>query len=134
MLTWKRSKISESGSEPRASEKKPQEEEGKNAQDGEAHYDLNQICLVLEYIEADIDLMLKNQLIITENIIKRIIYNLLCSLAYMHMMNVMHRDIKPANILISSDCSVKLCDFGLSRTLPQGQSNFLINASAKYEV
>ena len=78
--------------------------------------------------------MLKNQLIITENIIKRIIYNLLCSLAYMHMMNVMHRDIKPANILISSDCSVKLCDFGLSRTLPQGQSNFLINASAKYEV
>lgn len=30
----------------------------------------------------------------------------------------MHRDIKPANILISDECVVKICDFGLSRTVP----------------
>jgi len=75
----------------------------------------------MEYFEADLDLMLKNQLQITINIIKKIIYNLLCSLSFMHMLNVVHRDIKPANILLNSDCYVKLCDFGLSRTLPNGK-------------
>jgi len=62
--------------------------------------------------------MLKNKLHITERIIKKIVYNLLCSLSFIHMLNVMHRDIKPANILLSNDCSVRICDFGLSRSIP----------------
>lgn len=35
----------------------------------------------------------------------------------MHSAKIIHRDIKPANILINEDCSVKICDFGLSRSL-----------------
>jgi serine/threonine protein kinase len=31
----------------------------------------------------------------------------------------MHRDLKSANILIQSDCNAKICDFGLSRSMPQ---------------
>lgn len=27
----------------------------------------------------------------------------------------MHRDLKPANILIDDNCSIKICDYGLSR-------------------
>jgi mitogen-activated protein kinase 1/3 len=38
-------------------------------------------------------------------------------MAFLHLSNILHRDVKPANILITSDCNVKLCDFGLSRTL-----------------
>ena len=35
------------------------------------------------------------------------------------MLNVMHRDIKPANILLNTkDFSVKICDLGLSRSIP----------------
>ena len=30
----------------------------------------------------------------------------------------MHRDLKPANILIGRDFNVKICDFGLARSIP----------------
>ena len=31
----------------------------------------------------------------------------------------MHRDIKPSNLLLNSDCHVKLCDFGLCRSVAE---------------
>ena len=36
----------------------------------------------------------------------------------MHSTNVIHRDLKPSNILITNEFNVKICDFGLSRTIP----------------
>lgn len=80
--------------------------------------DLSQICLVMEYIDTDLDQLLKHKIDFTEHHLLKIVYNSLCALAFLHLSNVIHRDVKPANILISSDCNVKLCDFGLSRTLP----------------
>lgn len=50
---------------------------------------------------------------------KIVLYNMLCALNFLHSANVMHRDIKPGNVLIDDTCSIKLCDFGLSRTLPE---------------
>jgi serine/threonine protein kinase len=35
----------------------------------------------------------------------------------MHTANLVHRDLKPANILLTSDCTVRVCDFGFSRTV-----------------
>eukprot|EP00362_Geleiidae_sp_MMETSP1317_P000414 CAMPEP_0201282814 /NCGR_PEP_ID=MMETSP1317-20130820/6761_1 /ASSEMBLY_ACC=CAM_ASM_000770 /TAXON_ID=187299 /ORGANISM="Undescribed Undescribed, Strain Undescribed" /LENGTH=115 /DNA_ID=CAMNT_0047596835 /DNA_START=426 /DNA_END=773 /DNA_ORIENTATION=+ len=37
----------------------------------------------------------------------------------MHSANILHRDLKPANILINEDCTVKICDFGLARSIPE---------------
>jgi serine/threonine protein kinase len=48
-----------------------------------------------------------------------VLYNMLCALNFLHSAKVMHRDIKPSNILINSSCQVKLCDFGMARTLDQ---------------
>lgn len=53
-------------------------------------------------------------------------YNLLCAVKYLHESNVLHRDIKPANILVNEDCTVKLCDFGLARSITGVESASLI--------
>jgi mitogen-activated protein kinase 1/3 len=42
---------------------------------------------------------------------------LLCGIKFMHSAKVIHRDIKPANILINENCTIKICDFGLSRSI-----------------
>ena len=56
---------------------------------------------------------------ITEGHVIQIIYNLLCAVKLIHSANIIHRDLKPANILIDQNCNIKLCDFGLARTLPE---------------
>ena len=48
-----------------------------------------------------------------------IIYQLLKSLYYMHTAELIHRDVKPSNLLLNSDCHVKVCDFGLCRSLSE---------------
>ena len=35
----------------------------------------------------------------------------------MHSAQLIHRDLKPSNILLNSDCLLRICDFGLSRSL-----------------
>jgi len=54
------------------------------------------------------------------------VYNLLCAIKYLHESNVIHRDLKPANILINEDCSVKLCDYGLARSITGVESSELV--------
>ena len=44
---------------------------------------------------------------------------MLCAVNFLHSTNIIHRDLKPANILIDSNCNIKICDFGLARTLPK---------------
>lgn len=53
-----------------------------------------------------------------------LIHKLLCALNYIHSANIIHRDLKPANILIDEHCNLKLCDFGLARSLPKAESEY----------
>ena len=49
--------------------------------------------------------------------VKYILWQLLKGTKFIHDCNVLHRDLKPANILLDSDCNVKICDFGLARSV-----------------
>jgi cyclin-dependent kinase-like len=44
-------------------------------------------------------------------------YQLLKGLEYMHSLDLIHRDLKPENLLINGDDTLKICDFGFTRTV-----------------
>lgn len=71
----------------------------------------------MEYAESDLKKLIKSTINLELLHIQTIIYNLLCSIKYLHESNVLHRDLKPANVLINEDCTVKLCDYGLARSI-----------------
>jgi mitogen-activated protein kinase 1/3 len=75
------------------------------------------VFIVMEYVAHDIRSMLDKikSDCLSEEHVKIIMYNLLCSVHFMHSAGLMHRDIKPCNLLIDGECSIKLCDFGQSR-------------------
>eukprot|EP00831_Metopus_contortus_P035630 TRINITY_DN2836_c0_g1_i1.p1 TRINITY_DN2836_c0_g1~~TRINITY_DN2836_c0_g1_i1.p1 ORF type:complete len:258 (+),score=40.44 TRINITY_DN2836_c0_g1_i1:193-966(+) len=77
----------------------------------------NCIYLVMEYAQSDIKKLVKSAIHLQFIHIQKLIYNLLVGLKYVHSANVLHRDIKPANILINEDCTVRICDFGLARSI-----------------
>ena len=51
-----------------------------------------------------------------------IMYQLVSAVDYLHTARVVHRDLKPANILVDFTCKVQVCDFGLSRFVPEHSS------------
>jgi len=74
------------------------------------------IYLICDYMESDLHAVIRANIL--EEIHKQyIIYQLLKALKYMHSGQMLHRDIKPSNILLNSDCQVKVCDFGLARSI-----------------
>jgi len=80
------------------------------------------IYLIFDNMESDLHAVIRADIL--EEIHKQyIIYQLAKSLKYMHSGQMLHRDIKPSNILLNSDCQVKVCDFGLARSLVQQNDN-----------
>ncbi len=77
----------------------------------------NEAYLVLDKCDMDLKKLLKSNKYLEEIQCKSIIYDILCGLHYLHKAFICHRDLKPENILVNDDCTIQICDFGLSRSL-----------------
>ncbi|KAK3155955.1 hypothetical protein QOZ80_2AG0100920 [Eleusine coracana subsp. coracana] len=73
------------------------------------------IYIVFELMESDLHQVIKANDNLTPEHHRFFLYQLLRALKYIHAANVFHRDLKPKNILANSDCTLKICDFGLAR-------------------
>ena len=91
------------------------------------------LYVVMEYAESDLKKIIKSNINLELLHIQTIIYNLLCAIKYLHESNVLHRDLKPANVLINEDCTVKLCDFGLARSISGVSSTTMILSKLERE-
>lgn len=78
--------------------------------DGEFH-------LVLEYINGETMMASSPRIATGETKVVAWACQLLDSLAYVHTAGIIHRDINPKNIMLASDGSIKLIDFGTAKDL-----------------
>lgn len=54
-----------------------------------------------------------------------LLYQMLCGIKHLHTAAVIHRDLKPSNIVVKSDCTLKILDFGLARATT-GNNTFMM--------
>uniref|UniRef100_A0A7N6FI28 Mitogen-activated protein kinase 15 n=1 Tax=Anabas testudineus TaxID=64144 RepID=A0A7N6FI28_ANATE len=81
------------------------------------------IYLVFEYMDTDLHAVIKKGTLLKDIHKRYVMYQLFKAIKYLHSGNVIHRDQKPSNVLLDTDCVVKLCDFGLARSLNQIQED-----------
>ncbi|NWV31882.1 MK15 kinase, partial [Grantiella picta] len=77
------------------------------------------IYLIFESMDTDLHAVIKKGNLLKDIHKCYILYQLLKATKFIHSGNVIHRDQKPSNILLDAQCCVKLCDFGLARSLCQ---------------
>lgn len=71
------------------------------------------VYLVMELMQTNFCNVIKLQL--DHDRLSYLIYQLLCGLRHLHAAGIIHRDLKPSNIVVNSDCTLKILDFGLAR-------------------
>ena len=65
--------------------------------------------------------------------VEKMIISIISTLAHLQSVGLCHRDLKPANILVNEDCSVKLCDYGLARSITGVESAEMIIRNQEIE-
>lgn len=79
---------------------------------------MDDLFIIMEFQANDLSKVISGAQL-SQDHVKTILYNILCAMKQICSSNIIHRDLKPSNILINQDCQIKICDFGLSRSLPE---------------
>ncbi|EFC37688.1 predicted protein [Naegleria gruberi] len=83
----------------------------------ESFDEFEDIYIVTEYMDCNLQELLKSGQKFSEQNIQYFLYQMLKALDVLHNCDIVHRDIKSSNILVNNDYEVKFCDFGLSRAM-----------------
>ncbi len=72
--------------------------------------------IAMEYLEGrTLEDLIKRKVQFSYKIIASVISQICSALQYAHEQGIIHRDIKPANIMVLSDYTIKVMDFGIAR-------------------
>ena len=72
--------------------------------------------VAMEYLEGHtIEELIKKKVKFNYKIISQIIMQICSALEYAHARGIVHRDIKPANIMVLTDYTIKVMDYGIAR-------------------
>ncbi|KAK8899914.1 serine/threonine protein kinase [Tritrichomonas musculus] len=74
-------------------------------------------CVVSELGRGDLFQIIHDNQTLPEDVLQNVSAQLVSAMSYLHDNKIIHRDIKPQNILIGSNNSLKICDFGFARAL-----------------
>ncbi|KAG2324718.1 hypothetical protein Bca52824_007446 [Brassica carinata] len=73
------------------------------------------VYIAYEMMDSDLHKVITSGEKLTKDHYQYFLYQILRGLKYIHSANVLHRDLKPSNLLVSVNCELKICDFGLAR-------------------
>jgi len=85
------------------------------------------LFIVKELCDVHLRCLLRMDVQLEPQHIFSLLYNLLAGVKYVHSAGICHCDLKPSSCLVNKDCSVKIKDFGLSRSI-ETPSNWRPNA------
>jgi len=87
-------------------------------------YNNKRICILTEFMsKGSLSSILRNEDILIEDAhIQQMAVDTCLGMAYLHETYIIHRDLKCSNLLVDDTWTVKVGDFGLSRSIPDKES------------